>query len=868
MSFLGQNTILWLLAGVGIISLAIYAAKKARRLFTKYGRVVIDALFWMAERFAGPKIRAQIIMKRYCQVWLDADSTKYLQVPGKRNVSLPVDDVFVPLSLEVAGQESAYTHANLLEAGRRLLVVGDPGSGKSTLVKWLFRDTCERARRQPRKWWLPVRLELRSLNPPASFETDHEAGLWLLDQLRESVTAIEGFEMGEFFDSLVRGSGLLVLLDGLDEVSRERYPAVAASLRGLAELLARRSSRNSIIVTMRNQFHQQVQYDLVDAYPQTLHVRPFTPNEIYVFLRRWPFEEKAEVERIYADLSDRPTLREMCTNPLILAMYVVYHRESQRAELPDTRTEFYRNVVTELLVVRRRRQTGDDQGRRRRTEREAILGELAYHNLTDDRQPANSLSWEHAVEVASRVWQCDAGEAWRRLRELSVETGLFSEERPDETFRFIHLTFCEFLAAVYAVEHERDGWRALLDRHEMLVASVEPQVRTRLVETIPFALKLMRPVDQPEALAKIAALADQLVLGRCFLESQMYGRPEWELYFAAEKAFLTSREEKDWDTTQLRRLQLFTVVVRDQLGWAGIAGEARLSELFTDIVKGNHKVLVKVFGSYAAQDATAAFRLADNIGVDMIKEHPRLMVDCCQDDVFLDVAVQRLAADNDGRWRLILAEASLQLAVVWRRLIKIKGTNTSPVAGPLSRRIARIVRTVVRLDTMFAICVQHGILTNTNPEFPIVTALSANVEFLERWRWVCVGTFVAPFAGFGLGVGVAICIDILGWRGEIGGLVFSFSLMAGMIFGYLGVRTINRFAYILKGYPLNAIGPHLVVARLRATSLDYVVWQIAELRAHAVRAGGSLRRVHFGEEAVAGEVGAGELTGDRAATED
>ena len=53
-------------------------------------------------------------------------------------------------------------------------------------------------------------------------------------------------------------------------------------------------------------------------------LKSFSPSDIYEFLTRWPFKTKKtlHITRIYNELTDRPTLREMCTNPLILAMYV------------------------------------------------------------------------------------------------------------------------------------------------------------------------------------------------------------------------------------------------------------------------------------------------------------------------------------------------------------------------------------------------------------------------------------------------------------------------------------------------------------------------------------------------------------------
>jgi predicted NACHT family NTPase len=399
-------------------------------------------------------------MKRYCQTQLDSESGKFVHVPGRKGTALRIDEVFVPLTLELGDRKLNFSSEDLLEAGSRLIIVGDPGSGKSTLIKRLFREECRNTSVAPRIGNLPIRLELKSLIAPKELKTDADAGEWLFSQLRSAVQQVEGFEMIRLFDSWATDAGLLVLLDGLDEVGSEQYIRIAAGLRGLSQKLSALSRNSTIVITMRTQFYQQVHMHLSEYYPQTLYVRPFEPNEIYLFLNRWPFEDDAEhsINRIYADLTDRPTLREMCRNPLVLAMYVESDRESTAGELPNTRTEFYQAVVNELLIKRRRRQDLVSRATSAlREQREIVLGRLALDNLLDPTQPINSLSWKRAITVASDLWACTDSEAEDRLYELSSETGLISEERHGESFCFIHQTFCEFLGAIECANSRETG---------------------------------------------------------------------------------------------------------------------------------------------------------------------------------------------------------------------------------------------------------------------------------------------------------------------------------------------------------------------------------------------------------------------------
>src|SRR5207302_598992 len=106
--------------------------------------------------------------------------------------------------------------------------------------------------------------------------------------------------------------------------------------------------------------YQQIKDDFRDSIGQAVFVRPFKPTDIFEFLFRWPFKNNKEdvVAQIYKDLTDRPTLREMCSNPLVLAMYVAEYESSAAPLTPESRTEFYKRVTEELLIKRRLQQTG------------------------------------------------------------------------------------------------------------------------------------------------------------------------------------------------------------------------------------------------------------------------------------------------------------------------------------------------------------------------------------------------------------------------------------------------------------------------------------------------------------------------------
>jgi hypothetical protein len=121
---------------------------------------------------------AWLTLRRYCRLQLSG-SSKYLYVPGMRDVNLDIDSIFVPLSLEQAGKGERFSHRNVVEAGGRIRIIGDPGSGKSSIAKRIFRDECKSGVDSPRSSRFPILMELNKIPFPKR-ANQKNAGEWLL----------------------------------------------------------------------------------------------------------------------------------------------------------------------------------------------------------------------------------------------------------------------------------------------------------------------------------------------------------------------------------------------------------------------------------------------------------------------------------------------------------------------------------------------------------------------------------------------------------------------------------------------------------------------------------------------------------------
>jgi hypothetical protein len=633
-------------------------------------RMWLEAALFRLGKWSRTSLAKRMSIKGYCRHGLGVPHTRYLQVPGQDETTLEADSAFVALKLQNGAASFVYSgDVAEIQDMPRVRVIGDPGSGKSSLAKKMFRDSCREAMALRPGHRLPILIELKRFTPPKSATTDKTRANWAVKFLRDHVAKVQGFDMGELFDSYITGNGLFLILDGLDEVAGSDYRRVVATLRALSDRLAADSANNSVVLTMRSQFHTQVGDHLQADFPPVFHVQAFSPEDVYVFLTKWPHyarDKRAEILRLYNNLTDRPTLREMCSNPLVLAMYVSHDQHGAQGVAVDTRTAFYSKVVEELLVARRGRQLETPAKSRLKEEREALFGRLAFEHMCDPEQAANSLSWKRAVDAVTEIYGCAREEAEQRFRDLAKETGLVSEERRGESYRFIHLTFCEFFAAKEAAQGRAGGWAELMTAQHAFAANPDAYAASRLEEAIPFALALLQRSQRADALRDLGGSgANSLVVGRCFLETQLYDHASWTVYAAHESASLIQTPSGSWDDAWLRRLHLFNVVVKDAEEWLtayGRRSETTLENLFHSLVQDDRERLVQLFGSYAAVDAPAAMRLAAATGVDLVAEQPGLVVDSMTYPPFRAMVLENIRAEtsvSDGLV-LLVAEAGLR----------------------------------------------------------------------------------------------------------------------------------------------------------------------------------------------------------------
>ncbi|MGH3569892.1 MAG: NACHT domain-containing protein, partial [Pseudonocardia sp.] len=240
----------------------------------------------------------------------------------------------------------------VLDPARRLVaVLGDPGAGKSSLLRYLAVNL---AALDPAPelagWagWLPVLVELRSYADPA-WRRGRWADATLLDFIDHRAHEGLGLPRDDLEFHLRRGGRAVVMFDGLDELfNTHDRDAVGRKIATFAVTYP----QVRVIVTSRIiGYHRAV----LDGAGFALHTLQDLDNaQIEQFVHRWyaiayqgkPGEAGRRATQLLVALERSSSARDLAGNPMLLTILAVLGR---RRELPRERHRVYQHAV-EVLV--------------------------------------------------------------------------------------------------------------------------------------------------------------------------------------------------------------------------------------------------------------------------------------------------------------------------------------------------------------------------------------------------------------------------------------------------------------------------------------------------------------------------------------
>ena len=403
------------------------ASSYTQHTISKYGTikiygmdrpVLIDGLYIHLNILHGIEARTIIDMSDL-EERIDAFSMKEVSTYKERNISA----------------------VKAVKKEKKIVVLGGPGNGKTTLLKHIAMETL---RGNIIGNMLPVFISLKEFS-----ETNCSLEEYILAQFDVCDFPTKGG--AEFIERLLINGKLIVLLDGLDEVDDKELDQVLTDV----EKIESKYIKCRYVLTCRTAAYNSN----LERFSE-VQIAPFNENQIDQFVKKWfSGTDKKVGEKCLSTIRKQPSIREIAQTPLLLALLCLSYSET--LSFTKNRAEIFEEGISALLKKwdSTRRIKRDDPYKLLTIKRkEQLLSRLAWLSFIERkiffrRKFAEKIISNFIRNIPDYEGALPEIEGAAILNMIEAQHGIIVR-RAKNVYTFSHLTFHEYFVAQYIENHK------------------------------------------------------------------------------------------------------------------------------------------------------------------------------------------------------------------------------------------------------------------------------------------------------------------------------------------------------------------------------------------------------------------------------
>ncbi|BBD59409.1 NACHT domain family protein [Nostoc sp. HK-01] len=321
-----------------------------------------------------------------------------------------------------------------VERYSKLMILGKPGAGKTTFLKYLAIQSIYGQYHTDR---VPIFVTLKEFA-----ETQEQLDLisfinYLFNNYNVDIEELK---------NVLKSGKAFILLDGLDEVIEEDIHRVLKQIQDLFK----QYNKNIFVITCRIAAKEYTLENFTEV-----ELADFDDEQIKIFVEKWFQSKNQDFTKTFIEqLKHNKAIKELATNPLLLTMLCLEFEDS--GDFPDDRSELYKRATHTLLrkwdstrMIRR-----DNVYKKLTVQRkEDLLSQIAmttferrdyfFKQRDIERYIADYIRNLPDAQPDPEALQIDSEPV---LKSIEAQHGLLVE-RARGIYSFSHLTFHEYFTA-------------------------------------------------------------------------------------------------------------------------------------------------------------------------------------------------------------------------------------------------------------------------------------------------------------------------------------------------------------------------------------------------------------------------------------